>query len=149
MTTVKEQLYEACCDFVKKKETAILKTVQSHQEALNSESKSSAGDKHETGRAMLQLEMEKASQQLEVVHKMKTVLQRIAISILSTTAKLGSLVLTDSGNYFLSISAGEFKIGGTSYYAVSTSSPIGKLLLGKQAGDTVTLQKEIQITEVL
>ena len=52
-------------------------TMQSNQEALDSESKSSAGDKHETGRAMLQLEMEKAGQQLQEVEKMKLILEKI------------------------------------------------------------------------
>ena len=35
------------------------------QNGLQSESKSSAGDKHETGRAMLQLEAEKLGKQLQ------------------------------------------------------------------------------------
>ncbi len=42
-----------------------------NKKALFSETKSSAGDKHETGRAMLQLEMEKTSQQLAVINQMK------------------------------------------------------------------------------
>ena len=149
MKSLKEQLYQACIDFVKDKEETILKSIQSNREALNLETKSSAGDKHETGRAMLQLEMEKASQQLEVVHQMKTILQRIDIVNSTTTAKLGSLVSTDNANYFLSISAGELKIGDTIYYAVSTSSPIGKLLLGKQTSDIVTFKKQITITAII
>lgn len=149
MTSVKEELYQACADYVRKKEESILKTIQSYQEALNSETKSSAGDKHETGRAMLQLEMEKASQQLEVIHSMKAVLQRIDSSKNSAIVALGSIVITDSGNYFLSISAGGLKVKNEIYYAVSNGSPIGKLLLGKKAGETVNFKRQLKIKEVI
>ena len=55
----KQKLFNACKEFVQDKLSTIEKTIQSNKSALNSETKSSAGDKHETGRAMLQLEMEK------------------------------------------------------------------------------------------
>ena len=51
--------------------------ISSNQKALQSETKSSAGDKHETGRAMLQLEIEKASQQFKAIRDMRTVLANI------------------------------------------------------------------------
>ena len=66
----------------------------------------------------------------------------------STSAKLGSLIITDKANYFLAISAGEIKIENTTYYAISPSSPIGKLLLGKQTGDTVNFTKEMLIKAI-
>lgn len=58
--SLKEELYELCVDFVDSRLSTIQQTIESNQKALTSETKSSAGDKHETGRAMLQLEMEKA-----------------------------------------------------------------------------------------
>ena len=39
--------------------------------ALESESKSSAGDKHETGRAMIQLEREKLGEQIKKAEKIE------------------------------------------------------------------------------
>ena len=149
MELIKKKLYQACVGFVKGKEDIILKTIKSNQEALNSETKSSAGDKHETGRAMLQLEMEKASQQLEVVHSMKTILSRINTSEFSEIIRLGSLVITNQTNYYLSIGAGELIFDGKIYYAVSVNSPIGKLLLGKRVGNAFTFNnKEIKIIEI-
>ena len=71
---LKEELYKACKEHIEKREETITKTIRSHQNSLQSETKSSAGDKHETGRAMLQLEMEKAGQQLSEVDQMKTCL---------------------------------------------------------------------------
>ncbi|MDO6425302.1 hypothetical protein, partial [Saccharophagus degradans] len=78
--------------------------IQDYQEDLNSETKSSAGDKHETGRAMLQLEMEKLGQQYQTVLTQKNVLQKIDVSV-KKKAQVGSLVGTTSGlNYFLATS---------------------------------------------
>ena len=65
--------------------------ISSNQKALQSETKSSAGDKHETGRAMLQLEIEKASQQFKAIRDMRTVLAKIDLVKESKTAHLGSV----------------------------------------------------------
>ena len=126
---IKEALLKQCFLFVNDKLTIIETIMTVSQKALEQESKSSAGDKHETGRAMLHLEMEKASQQLEVANRMKETLQRIHLNSVSEKVKLGSLVTTDQGIYFLSISAGQLEVTGKNYYAVSSSSPIGELLI--------------------
>ena len=101
---LKEVLYHYCKEFVNSKLATIEKTIKSNQEGLASETKSSAGDKHETGRAMLQLEMEKAGQQLYGVTEMKLVLERINIQEISSICKMGSIVKTNTINYFLAIS---------------------------------------------
>ncbi len=125
------------------------KTIKSIEIALENESKSSAGDKHETGRAMLHLEMEKASQQFEVVTSMKEVLQRIDLKPASNHVRLGSLVDTNQGCYFISISAGQINVNDKAYYAVSTSSPIGAQLLGKTEGEQIMMaEKKIQIRAI-
>jgi transcription elongation GreA/GreB family factor len=143
---IKKQLFKQCEAFVNKRLQTVEAIISSNQKALNSETKSSAGDKHETGRAMLQLEMEKASQQLVGVAIMKTILSKIDISKNSVNAHLGSIIYTDSANYFLSISAGKLIIDGKSFYAISVSSPIGKLLLGKKTYDEFTFNgKKVNI----
>ncbi len=139
MRNLKKDLFEACIVFVNKKLMNIEEIMQANQIALENESKSSAGDKHETGRAMLHLEMEKASQQFEVVTSMKDVLKRINLKTTSDHARLGSLVNTNQGCYFLSISAGQVNIDDKQYFAVSSSSPIGALLLGKTKGSQMML----------
>jgi len=136
--TYKEELYAECILHVKKREHTVTTIISSNQRALKSETKSSAGDKHETGRAMLQLEMEKAGQQLHSITQMKEILAKVDTNKKTILASLGSLVLTNKFSYFLSISAGEIEITGRKCYAISISSPIGKLLLGKQKGDKFT-----------
>lgn len=134
--SLKEELYQLCVEFVDGRLNTIQQTIESNQKALTSETKSSAGDKHETGRAMLQLEMEKAGQQLQAVQQMKETLAKINLKE-SEVVSLGSLVDTNLGTYFISISAGQLSLANKMYFAISTSSPIGKLLLGKRVGESL------------
>ena len=137
MESLKEQLYNKCLEFVNRRLKTITNTIESNKKDLQSETKSSAGDKHETGRAMLQLEMEKAGQQLYGVTEMKLVLERINIQEVSSVCKMGSIVKTNTINYFLAISAGKIVVENEIFYAVSAKSPIGQLLLGKKKNDTL------------
>jgi transcription elongation GreA/GreB family factor len=149
MNILKKELFNACVVFVKRREDTVQQIIRSNQKALASETKSSAGDKHETGRAMLQLEMEKASQQLAGLNEMKMVLNRINLNESLINVKLGSLVITTQGNYFLSVSAGKITYLGKIYYAISLGSPIGKLLLGKAEGSNLDLNgKSFKIIEI-
>jgi len=146
---IKKHLFDICVDFVDRRSENINQIIASNKNSLASETKSSAGDKHETGRAMLQLEMEKASQQLAGLNEMKWVLNRINISESSKFVNLGSVVVTTQGNYFLSISAGKITYLDKIYYAVSVGSPIGKLLLGRPVGSNVYLTgKSFTILEI-
>lgn len=139
---LKEELLNRCKNFVDNRLQIVQETIESNQKALQSETKSSAGDKHETGRAMLQLEMEKAGKQLVGINEMKTVLAKIDAQKTSNIAHLGSIIETQSVNYFLSISAGRIVINDIAYFAVSVSSPIGKLLLGKNEGEIISFNSK-------
>ncbi len=128
----KTELLNQCKAFVNLRLKTIEDIISSNQKGLQSETKSSAGDKHETGRAMLQLEMEKAGMQLAGIRNMQEVLAKIDTTKKTKIAHLGSIIETNTGLYFLSISAGKLMIKDKSFYAVSVSSPIGKILLGKK-----------------
>ncbi len=146
---VKKELYTLCETYVNQRKETVEKVMKSNRIALEGETKSSAGDKHETGRAMLQLEMEKASQQFEVIQKMAIALQQINIIKTSEIVCLGSIVYTTKGIYFLAISVGKLVVEKTEYYVISSSSPIGKLLLGKQKNDSIVFNgNKIEIKEV-
>ena len=145
----KKELYNLCLIFANNRLQTIEEIISSNQKALQSETKSSAGDKHETGRAMLQLEIEKAGQQLQGILEMKDTLAKMDIAKKSTVAHLGSLVKTNQATYFLSISAGQLTVNNENYFAVSFSSPIGKLLLGKKEKDEVVFNgKKIIIIRI-
>ena len=147
---IKEALFSQCQSFVNKRLQTVEAVLSSNQKALQSETKSSAGDKHETGRAMLQLEMEKAGQQLAGITQMKVVLSKIDILKTSKNACLGSVIITAKVFYFLSISAGQLIVADKSYFAISVSSPMGKLLLGKQEKEVISFNgKTIEIIGIV
>ena len=146
---IKQELYRLCKAYVNKRLQTVEDIISSNQKALQSETKSSAGDKHETGRAMLQLEMEKAGQQLNGISQMKETLARIDAEKTSNIAHLGSIIYTNKANYFLSISVGQLIVADKVYFAISVVSPIGKLLLGKQKGEKISFNgNEIKIDKI-
>lgn len=59
-----ELLYAHCQKYIEAKRLLLEEQKKVLQGALMSESKSSAGDKHETGRAMVQLDREKLGNQI-------------------------------------------------------------------------------------
>lgn len=128
----------------------IQNTILEIQNSLTSETKSSAGDKHETGRAMLQLEREKTGNQLAEIEKTKQVLSKINIESTSNNIGLGSVVFTTQSNYFIAISAGEKQVKNQKFYAISANTPISQLLLGKSVGDEIEFRNStFKIVEVL
>lgn len=142
-------LLESCKKQVEEKYETVTQIMVSNKKALESETKSSAGDKHETGRAMLQLEMEKASQQFSSISFMQQVLQKINIQNKNEIGKLGSLIFTNQGNYFLAISIGIIAIDNKDYFVISPSSPIGELLLGKKKEDQFSFnRKDYRIEDI-
>ncbi|MEW4922166.1 3-oxoacyl-ACP synthase [Algibacter sp. 2305UL17-15] len=146
---IKEQLYKKCQEFVENRFQTIQNTIKEIQESLLSETKSSAGDKHETGRAMLQLEREKAGNQLAEIQKVKESLSKIHIEKSSETVGLGSVVFTNNLNYFVGISAGELMVDSVIFYAISASTPIAQLLLSKKVGDQIQFRNTtFTITEL-
>ena len=149
MKNLKEELFNKCKQIVASKLATITQIIESNQNALQSETKSSAGDKHETGRAMLQLEIEQTSQQFKSISEMNEILQKINMGTNHTIAKLGSLIQTSLGTYFLAISVGKIEFSGKTYFVVSPSSPIGKLILGKSKGDTFQFNgNKIEVIEI-
>ena len=148
--TIKQQLYNQCLEFVENRFQTIQNTIKEIQESLGSETKSSAGDKHETGRAMLQLEREKAGNQLAEIQKLKVLLNKVNPEIVHQKVALGSAVYTTQSNYFIAISAGEIATDSTTFYAVSTATPMAQLLLLKTVGDEVQFRNTtIKILKIL
>ena len=146
----KHTLFLFCQIFVEDRIGRIQNNISDIQEAMVSETKSSAGDKHETGRAMLQLEREKLGKQLSEIEKVRQILSKVPIAKKTSTVGLGDLVKTSKADYYLAISAGEFKEKGQSVFCISIATPIGKMLVGKSAGDIVIFNgQEIEIIRIL
>ena len=146
---IKSTLLKHCKDVVEKRFIKIKQTIADIEESLVEESKSSAGDKHETGRAMLQIDRENAGKQLQEIEKLQQLVRKIDINSKSDYARLGSLVYTNQGSYFISISIGSVIVGKSTYICVALNSPIGQLLSGKKKDDAFIFnEKEFKIKSV-
>ncbi len=146
---IKRKLFMLCEEYPNEKISIAQEAIDNAQSSANEETKSSSGDKYETGRSMMQLEIEKYSTQLSEGIKLKKVLAQINVDKIYQTVQLGSLVTTNNGNYFISISAGKLNLEGVDYLAISFSSPIGQILAGKKANDAFDFrEKSFFITSV-
>lgn len=123
--SLKEKLFLLCLEYVNQRISNAQDAIDVAKESANDDSKSSAGDKHETGRAMAQLEQEKSGYQLKEANELKSYLEKTNINSSSTSVQPGSVVLTDKGNFFISIPVGKLIADNETYYAISLSSPIG------------------------
>lgn len=129
---LKQQLIEVCENYVEARISRVLAGIKDLDEALKMESKSSAGDKYETGRAMINLEFDKLLIQLEQYKGLKKTLAFAVQNPNSGKIGLGSVVKTSAANYFLSIPAGEILVENEKFYAIGINSPIAQALLGKK-----------------
>jgi transcription elongation GreA/GreB family factor len=128
---------------------AIYQTYVDAKESRDNDTKSSAGDKYETGRAMMQQEMNQAEKRLAQIKAMKNELNRLPLEESSNEIIPGSLVKTTTGLFFIGVSLGKVEIGNQLIFAISTASPIGKLLHLKKEGDTVLFNGQEQKIELI
>ncbi len=141
--TKKEDIYDWCENWVNEKLSITADRMKAAQASANNEEKSSAGDKYETGRAMMHLEKEKLSNQLAETLKLKKVLHSFNPSTPTEVVDLGALVNTSMGKFYVAISAGKIAINDESVFGISLGSPIGQALKGKHTGDEVVFNGKV------
>ena len=149
MQELKEKLLNECEKALKQRLDVVVNTINDINESLQSETKSTAGDKHETGRAMLHLEREKAGKQMAAIKEQQQLLRKVNINHSNNLVALGSIVFTDEYNYFICVSLGELVIEKNRFFAISLNTPLGKELLGKATNDIVNWRgKRLNIIKV-
>ncbi|NPA10373.1 MAG: hypothetical protein GXO46_15465 [Chlorobi bacterium] len=97
--------------------------------ASNNDTKSSMGDKYETGREMLQQEINNLQRQLNESLNQQSIVQKIS-SDPSSKVQNGALVKTDKGLFYISASAGEIIVDQQKIMTVSAESPLAKAMYG-------------------
>jgi transcription elongation GreA/GreB family factor len=146
---VKKKLISFCRDWVAERISVAQIAMDNAQAAANEEGKSSAGDKYETGRAMMQIERDKAAQQLEEARKLKQIVDGLNEAAHTDMVRLGSIVQTKRYQFFIAISIGKISMDGVDYLFVSPQSPVGKSLLNKKRGEHILFnQTEEQIHRI-
>jgi transcription elongation GreA/GreB family factor len=132
---IKAILKDACMTYVDARISRFNATMQELEDALKPESRSCMGDKYETSRAMLHLEFEKLSGQVEQFNALRRTVSMIDPTVKNDLTVFASVVKTTISNYFISIPAGEIFAKENKYYAVGINSPVAISLLGKKSGD--------------
>jgi transcription elongation GreA/GreB family factor len=138
-SSIKKALHQRCLTLAEDRIVSLQHILKEAQQAANNDTKSSAGDKHETGRAMAQLETEKLTAQLSEALNIKQNLTQINPTITNNTVVLGSMVYTNKGNFYMAASIGKVAIANEVFFAISPASPIGKLLLTKKEKESFSL----------
>ena len=120
------------------------------KESRDSDTKSSAGDKFETGREMMQREMDKISASIDQSKNQLNFLSKINLNRPYSTVDIGCLIIADQGIYYISIGLGKVEINAEIIYAISLDSPIGQLFKGKRVGDILEFRgKTLKINHLL
>ncbi len=134
---MKEQIITQCQETLAEKITALEKRLADIAESRNNETKSSAGDKYETGRAMMQIEEDKAASQVQQLRQTLARLNQLDWKKEHQQVAPGSLITTDRGLFFIGIGLGKISVNNQRIFAISLRSPIGQALQGKKVGDQV------------
>ena len=133
----KKEVIAACNHVLDERTTRLNEAMAASREAANNETKSSAGDKYETTRELMQAEMERLSHQLAEVSKLKEALYQAEMAVAAEVISIGSTVKTNRGTYFLAAGLGKIIVDAEDVYVISTASPIGQLLVGKKVGEEI------------
>jgi len=132
--TKSELAYKACLSELERRIKLYTEKLKDVDEATFSESKSSAGDKFETGRAMMQRERENTKVQLI---KLKGQLHELKSISVNDDGKvgLGKLVITSLGDFFVGVALGKLKSEELEFMAVSAEAPLIRNMMGLGKGE--------------
>ncbi|MFA4976656.1 MULTISPECIES: GreA/GreB family elongation factor [Sphingobacterium] len=135
---IKGEILDIALKRTQERITMIESALETARDSSNDDTKSSAGDKYETSREMIQQDINRYQKQL--LEANKDLQQLISIESLQNdvmdVARLGTLVQTNVGLYLIATSIGAVKIGANNIFVISPASPIGQLLIGKKIGDS-------------
>lgn len=134
---VKSQVFEEIILQLEARIDLLNEEVLRLQESKAADTKSSAGDKFETGREMISQELAKVESSLNQAKSQVNVLSRLSKLDASDRVKEGGLLLLGEKWLLLSVSLGEMKLSENSVFLLSKDSPMGQNLLGKKKGDSV------------
>jgi hypothetical protein len=122
--------------------------MNSAQESANSESKSSAGDKYETSRAMNHLQKDMYASQLAANRLELAALLSINCGSIATSIGNGCYVQTKKAGFFIAAGLGKITIDGITVYLLSPNAPLSQILFTKKTGDSFLFNKELLLIEL-
>jgi len=144
---IKSELVKNCTSIIEHRISNALEMLKTSNESAHLETKSSAGDKYETARAMAHLEYEKAALQLNEALKLKQVLAHVNFKSSGNQVFSGSLVITDHYHFLLAISLNKMTVAGHDFFVVSPTTPVGRLIMGKMVGAQFSFNNQVHTVQ--
>lgn len=135
MKELKNALFDIALNYVKERINTAESALKNNRSDLEKDTKSSAGDKYETSREIVQQEVIRNELLLSDAYEMKTTLSKIDLDHRFETIQNGSLAITNKGTFFFAVAGGKFEYKSKDYFIISINSPLGKILKDKKAGD--------------
>ncbi len=146
---LKQKIYDHYLQLIDEKVKMLQQVLADLKESGSNETKSTAGDKHETALAMLQIEQANKRAQLQEVLNQKTALEKIDPAITANMVVNGSLIKTNRGWLFVSIAAGKATIADIHVIALSPQSPLGQKLMGLKVKDAAEINNMEYVIEII
>jgi len=147
LMTLKQSVYNHYLRVLDEKIVALQQVLNDLKESGTNETKSTAGDKHETALAMLQIEQANKRAQLKEVVDQKILFEKIDPLINTVAVVNGSLIKTNKGYLFLSVAVGKAIIDGNEVIALSRQSPLGAKLMGLKINDVAEVNNVSYLIE--
>lgn len=146
---LKFNLYKQCETILFNKESNALEQILDAQNSANSEDKSSAGDKHETARALSQNTCDLNARILAEIKNDIRLFESINFNVLYDKVSVGAIVITEENNFFIAVGCGNIELNSQQFITLSVKSPIVQALLGKKTGSKILFNnRSIVIKEI-
>ncbi|GGF19296.1 hypothetical protein [Echinicola rosea] len=144
MSITKKEVYQELYRLLLEKQKEIVESIGQLKQSAAEDTKSSAGDKYETGREMVRQEIDKA----ELMHREYRVqmdrLKSIDPSEKHEKVKIGSLVATDRAAMFIAVGFGKIEVNGQVVFVISPQAPLARLMMDKTTGESFTFNGAAQ-----
>ncbi len=134
--TIKQELLQVCNNQVTKRINDYKSEIEIIKESISS-NEGSKSEEDDGGNGKLFNDLEKNVEHLNDAYKTQENLKLVKTNIESPSVILGSIVKTNTTNFYIAISIGKITVNNEDYFAISLSSPIGQLLKNKTVGETI------------
>ncbi|HAH36301.1 MAG TPA: hypothetical protein DEQ87_01850 [Algoriphagus sp.] len=145
MQELKEKIFQAAIRQLKEKISLLQQERKAVSEGILEDTKSSAGDKFETGREMMTQDLktiegtiEKLQEDLDEIYRVQSIKSN------SEAVREGSLIQLGTDFFLISASIGQLEVEGKKYFLLSRNSPLGQVLIGKKKGENVLFRGKPQ-----
>ncbi|AGA78250.1 hypothetical protein [Echinicola vietnamensis] len=138
MTITKKEVYSALHALLQEKQKAIEANIDQLKQSAAEDTKSSAGDKYETGREMVRQEIDKAVMMQQEYQVQMDQLNGIDPEERHEKVRVGSFVVTDRAAMFIAVGFGKIEVNGQVVFVISPQAPLARLMMNKAAGASLT-----------